>query len=67
MAVTQAQADVVRARYDEHVTIAPEGGTMEYGFLSHAVGWLIALMALCTTVSVTIAFWTMGRQAYRKD
>ncbi|WP_347346676.1 hypothetical protein [Microbacterium sp.] len=40
---------------------------MEYGFLSHAVGWLIALMALCTTVSVTIAFWTMGRQAYRKD
>lgn len=40
---------------------------MEYGFLSHALLWLIGLMTVGATISVTLAFWSMGRQAYRKD
>jgi hypothetical protein len=40
---------------------------MEYGFLTHALAWLIGAMALVGAVATTLAFFAMGRQAYRKD
>lgn len=40
---------------------------MDYGFASHIVLWLIGLMAVVGAVGTVLAFWTMGRQAYRKD
>lgn len=39
---------------------------MEYGWLSHALMWLIGLMTLGATVSVSLALFSMGRQGYRK-
>lgn len=39
---------------------------MEYGFISHALLWLVGLMTVVTTVGVVGALWSMGRQAYRK-
>ncbi|MFH8249680.1 hypothetical protein ACH3VR_04845 [Microbacterium sp. B2969] len=40
---------------------------MDYGSASHVVLWVIGLMALVGAIGVVGAFWTMGRQAYRKD
>jgi hypothetical protein len=38
---------------------------MEYGFLSHALLWLIGAMALVGAIGTTLAFWSLGRQAYK--
>ncbi|WP_457101549.1 hypothetical protein [Microbacterium sp. P5_E9] len=40
---------------------------MEYGFASHALLWLIGGLAAVGLVGTVLAFWTMGRAAYRKD
>jgi hypothetical protein len=41
--------------------------TMDYGFWSHAILWLIGAMAAVGAVGVVLAFWSLGRQGYRKD
>jgi hypothetical protein len=40
---------------------------MDYGFGSHVILWLIGAIAALGLVGTVLAFWTMGRQAYRKD
>lgn len=40
---------------------------MDYGFWSHALLWLIGGLAVLGTVGTVLAFWSLGRQAYRKD
>lgn len=40
---------------------------MDYGWLSHAILWLIGAMALVTTIGAMTALLSLGRQAYRKD
>jgi len=40
---------------------------MEYGFASHVLLWLIGGLAAVGLVGTVLAFWTMGRSAYRKD
>lgn len=40
---------------------------MEYGFASHVLLWVIGAMAAIGTVLTTVAFWSLGRAAYRKD
>ena len=40
---------------------------MDYGFLSHALLWLIGAMAALGAVLTIGAFWSMGRAGYRKD
>ncbi|WP_461474253.1 hypothetical protein [Microbacterium sp. HJ5] len=40
---------------------------MEYGFLSHALFWLIGAMAAVGAVLTIGAFWSLGRSSYRKD
>jgi hypothetical protein len=38
---------------------------MEYGTLSHALLWLIGAMAAVGAVGTVLAFWSLGRQAYK--
>ena len=40
---------------------------MEYGFFSHVLLWLIGAMALAGAALTAGAFWSLGRQGYRKD
>lgn len=40
---------------------------MDYGFLSHALLWLIGAMAAVGALLTIGAFWSMGRANYRKD
>lgn len=40
---------------------------MEYGFLSHLLLWTVAAIAGLGTIGTVVAFWSMGRSAYRKD
>jgi hypothetical protein len=40
---------------------------MDYGFLSHALLWLIGAMAAVGALLTIGAFWSLGRSAYRKD
>ena len=40
---------------------------MEYGFLSHALLWLIGAMAAVGALLTIGAMWSMGRASYRKD
>ncbi|WP_275575836.1 MULTISPECIES: hypothetical protein [unclassified Microbacterium] len=40
---------------------------MDYGFLSHALLWLIGAMAAVGALLTALAFWSLGRQGYRKD
>ena len=40
---------------------------MEYGFASHVLLWLIGAMAAVGFVLTVLGFWSMGRDAYRKD
>lgn len=40
---------------------------MDYGFWSHALLWLIGGIAAVGGVGTVLAFWGLGRQAYRKD
>lgn len=40
---------------------------MDYGFWSHALLWLIGGLAAVGAIGTVLAFWGLGRQAYRKD
>jgi len=40
---------------------------MDYGFWSHALFWLIGAMAAVGALGAVLAFWSLGRQGYRKD
>lgn len=40
---------------------------MDYGFLTHALLWLIGGLAALGALGTVLAFWGLGRQAYRKD
>jgi hypothetical protein len=40
---------------------------MDYGFLSHALLWLIGGMAALGALLTIGAFWSLGRASYRKD
>jgi hypothetical protein len=40
---------------------------MDYGWMTHALMWLIGAMAAVGAVGTALAFWGIGRQAYRKD
>jgi hypothetical protein len=40
---------------------------MDAAFFSHAIAWLIGLMAVCGAVFSIGALCTMGRSGYRKD
>lgn len=40
---------------------------MEYGFISHALLWLIGGMSVVAVITSFAALFSLGRQAYRKD
>lgn len=40
---------------------------MEYGFWSHVLLWVVGAIAVFGTIGTVLAFWSMGRDAYRKD
>ena len=40
---------------------------MDYGWMSHALLWLVGVMSLIATVGAAAARWSMGRSGYRKD
>jgi hypothetical protein len=40
---------------------------MEPTFISHVLLWTIGAIAALGIVGTTVAFWSMGRSAYRKD
>ena len=40
---------------------------MDANTASHIVLWIIGLIAALGLVGTVIGFWSMGRQAYRKD
>ncbi len=40
---------------------------MDYGFLSHALLWLIGALAAVGAILTVGVFWSMGRASYRKD
>ena len=40
---------------------------MEYGFFSHVLLWTVGAIAALGIVGTTVAFFSMGRSAYRKD
>ncbi|TDN92377.1 hypothetical protein EV279_1897 [Microbacterium sp. BK668] len=40
---------------------------MDYGFASHVMLWVIGAIAAVGLVGTVLAFWSMGRAAYRKD
>jgi hypothetical protein len=40
---------------------------MDYGWMSHALLWLVGAMALVGTIGALGAMWSLGRSGYRKD
>tara|TARA_B100000408_G_scaffold32702_2_gene24408 strand:- start:1543 stop:1662 length:120 start_codon:yes stop_codon:yes gene_type:complete len=38
---------------------------MDYGFASHVILWVVGAVAAIGGVGVVLAFFSMGRQAYR--
>ncbi|MDE0545805.1 hypothetical protein [Microbacterium sp. C7(2022)] len=40
---------------------------MDYGFWTHALTWIIGGVAALGAVGTVLAFWSLGRQAYRND
>lgn len=40
---------------------------MDYGWMSHALGWIIALMSVCATIGAVGALVALGRSSYSKD
>ena len=40
---------------------------LDGAFFSHAIAWLIGAMALCTTLALGGALFSLGRSGYRKD
>lgn len=37
---------------------------MDYGWISHALMWLIGVMAICASVGAVGALWALGRAGY---
>lgn len=40
---------------------------MDYGWMSHALLWLVGLMSVVATVGAIGAMFSLGRSGYRKD
>lgn len=40
---------------------------MDYGWISHALVWLIGLMTVGATLTLVGALWSLGRSGYRND
>lgn len=40
---------------------------MEYGWMTHALLWLIGLMSVVAAVGTVGALFTLGRSSYKKD
>ncbi|WP_281423622.1 hypothetical protein [Microbacterium flavum] len=40
---------------------------MDYGWMSHALMWLVGLLSLGATVGAVAAMVSLGRSGYRKD
>ena len=40
---------------------------MDYGWMSHALMWIVGLMSVCALVGAVGAMWSRGRSGYRKD
>ncbi|WP_434810227.1 hypothetical protein [Microbacterium sp. bgisy189] len=40
---------------------------MDYGWMSHALGWLIGVMSVCATIGAFGALWSLGRSGSYKD
>lgn len=40
---------------------------MDYGWMSHALMWIVGLLTAGATVGCVAALWSMGRSGYRKD
>ena len=38
---------------------------MDYGFASHVVLWVVGAIAALGLLGTVVAFWSLGRQAYR--
>ncbi|WP_162722368.1 hypothetical protein [Microbacterium sp. PM5] len=55
-----------RGRARAHPSLTPEE-PMDYGWMSHALLWIIGLMSVGATVAVVGALFTLGRSGYRKD
>lgn len=43
------------------------GGPMDYGWMSHALLWLVGILSIGATVGFAGALWSLGRSNYRKD
>lgn len=39
---------------------------MDYGWMSHALAWLIGAMTVCTGIGVIGALFALGRSSYSK-
>ncbi|WP_336632546.1 MULTISPECIES: hypothetical protein [unclassified Microbacterium] len=39
---------------------------MDYGWMSHALMWIIGAMSVCATLGAVGAMYAMGRSEYRK-
>lgn len=55
-----------RGRGPAHSSLTPEE-PMDYGWMSHALLWIIGLMSVGSAVAVVGALFTLGRSGYRKD
>ena len=54
-------------RREDRTLFHPRRIPMDYGFLSHALLWLIGAMAALGALLTAGALWSMGRANYRKD
>ncbi|TQK20035.1 hypothetical protein FBY40_2555 [Microbacterium sp. SLBN-154] len=48
-------------------TAIPTEDTMEYGFLSHVLVWVVGAITAVGAVGLVLAVFSMARTAYRKD
>ncbi len=40
---------------------------MDYGWMSHALLWLVGILSIGATLGFAGALWALGRSNYRKD
>ena len=40
---------------------------MDYGWMSHALMWIVGLMSVCAGLGAVAAMFSLGRSGYRKD
>jgi hypothetical protein len=41
--------------------------SMDYGFASHVVLWVVGAISLIGGIGAVLAFWSLGRAGYRKE